>query len=212
MKDGARARHTPILTGNRKIRASSIDVALMPHLSDAITSLDELFGWYEAGDSPEDIVAECKRAIEEWYSDMLIGSVFSWLSTPPDGWLLLDGSTHAEVDYPELFAVLDDSLKNGSNFTLPDTENAFPFSVLAKADAGAVAGENTINLTVGQLPPHTHDYVPPVPSADIGGAGPPMPSVAAGGAIPTTSTGDGDNIDKRPLRYGLVFAVYAGRT
>lgn len=189
-----------------------MDSGLMPHFGDAITQLANEEAWTEVGDTVADVLAACKASVESWYTDMLIGSVTPWLSTPPDGWLLLDGSTHAQDDYPELFAVLDDALKDGTDFTLPDAENAFPFSVLAKADAGAIAGENVLQLTVGQLPSHNHDYVPPIPAADVGGAGVPLPSVAAGSAIATTSTGDGDDIDIRPLRFGLVYAVFAGRT
>lgn len=206
------ARHTPTLTGETKIRAMSLDVALLPHVGDAITQLANGFVWKEVGDSVDDIVAACKASVESWYSDMLIGSVATWLSTPPDGWLLLDGSTHAQDDYPELFAVLDASLKDGTDFTLPDAENAFPFSVLAKGDAGAIAGDNTLQLTVGQLPSHSHTYIPPVLSATAETPVLPVPSVAVGGSTSTGSTGDGDDIDRRPLRFGLVFAVFAGRT
>lgn len=189
-----------------------MDSALLPHFGDAITQLSNAAQWAEVGDSVDAVVAACKASVEIWYSDMLIGSVASWLSTPPDGWLLLDGSTHAQDDYPELFAVLDASLKSGSDFTLPDTENAFPFSVLAKADAGAIAGDNVLQLTVGQLPSHDHTYVPPVLSATAETPVVPVPSVAVGAATTTGSTGDGDDIDRRPLRFGLVFAVFAGRT
>ena len=208
----SKARHTPTLVGERKVRVVSIDTALMPHFGDAITQLTNGWVWEEVGDTVDAVVAACKATVEYWYSDMLIGSVAPWLSTPPNGWLLLDGSTHAEGDYPELFALLDDVLKDGTDFTLPDAENAFPFSVLTKADAGQTAGENVLQLTVGQLPSHTHDYIPPIPAADVGGAGVPLPSVAAGSAIATTSTGDGDDVDKRPKRFGLVYAVFAGRT
>jgi hypothetical protein len=190
----------------------AIDEALIPHLSDAITSLDELFGWWEVGDSVDDVVAEVKRSVELWYSDMLIGTVHSWLSTPPNGWLLLDGSTHARDDYPELFEVLDDSLKDGSDFTLPDVADAFPFGVQDTADAGSVAGSNTLSLTVAQLPAHTHTYTPPVLTVDAETPTVPIPTAGIGGPTATGSTGDGDDIDKRPLRFGLIFAVFAGRT
>lgn len=184
----------------------------MPHLSDAITSLDELFGWHEVGGSPETIVTEVKRAVELWYSDMLVGSVASWLITPPDGWLLLDGATYDGDDYPELFAVLDDTLKDGTDFTLPDTENAFPFGVLVKASAGAITGDNALQLTVGQLPSHSHQYTPPVLTAEAETPAVPVPAVAIGAAVATSSVGDGDDVDIRPLRFGLLFAVFAGRT
>ncbi len=190
----------------------SLDVALLPHFGDAVTELTKENTWTEVGDTVAEVLAACKDSVESWYSDMLIGSVAPWLSTPPDGWLLLDGSTHAQDDYPELFAVLDAALKDGTDFTLPDTTNSFAYGVLAKADAGQVAGSNTLNLTVGQLPSHNHTYTPPVLSATAETPVVPVPSVAVGASTSTGSTGDGDDIDRRPLRFGLVFAVFAGRT
>lgn len=209
---GKIARHTPELTGIMKVGALSMDSALTSHFGDAITELSNGWVWEEIGDSVDDIVASCKESVETWYNNMLVGCVFSWLSTPPDGWLLLDGSTYAEGDYPELFAVLDDALKDGTDFTLPEVLDSFPFGVNVKANAGVLAGDNTLNLTLGQLPAHAHDYVPPVVGAEVGGAGPPLPSAVVGSSIPTSSAGDGDDIDRRPLRFGLIFAVFAGRT
>lgn len=188
-----------------------MDSALIPHFSDAITKLSNKYVWTEVEDSIDVIVESCKASVESWYSDMLIGSVAPWLSTPPDGWLLLDGSTHAGVDYPELFAVLDDALKSGSDFTLPDTSNSFAFGVNVKADAGQIVGSNTLNLTIGQLPAHTHTYEPPTMTVPVG----PPPTTPVGGIgspVPTGSTGNGDDIDRRPLRFGMIFAVFAGRT
>jgi microcystin-dependent protein len=126
--------------------------------------------------------------------------------------LLLDGATHAQNDYPELFAVLDDGLKDGTDFTLPDTTEAYAFGVVVKSDAGHVEGSNTLSLTVGQLPSHNHSYVPPVLSATAETPVVPVPSVAVGGSTSTGNAGDGDDIDKRPKRFGLIFAVFAGRT
>lgn len=184
----------------------------MPHFGDAITKLTNDWVWEEVGDTVAEVVAACKDSTESWYSDMLIGSVATWLITPPAGWLLLDGSTHAQGDYPELFAVLDASLKDGTDFTLPDTSNGFPYGVLVKADAGQVAGSNTLNLTVGQLPSHNHNYTPPTLTGTVEAPVIPIPAVLVGAATATSSTGDGDDIDRRPLRFGLVFAVFAGRT
>ena len=206
-----KARHTPTLAGKKKIGAMSLDVALSPHLGDAITQLTNSWIWEEVGDTVEDVVAACKDSVESWYSNMLIGSVAPWLSTPPDGWLLLDGSTYDGGDYPELFDVLDAALKSGSNFTLPDTTGSFAFGVLAKADAGQVTGSNILNLTVGQLPAHTHTYTPPVLTVNAETPVIPIPTAGIGSPIATGSTGSGDDIDKRPERFGLIFAVFAGR-
>lgn len=189
----------------------SLDIALLSHFGDAVTELSNAGHWEEVGDSVDDVVDACKASVESWYSDMLIGSVATWLRTPPTGWLLLDGATYAEVDYPELFAVLDAVLKTGSDFTLPDVSDSYPYGVQVKADAGVVTGSNTLNLTVGQLPAHTHTYIPAVVGVP---AGPPptTPLAGVGTATSTGSTGDGDDIDKRPSGFGMIFAVFAGRT
>ncbi len=189
----------------------SLDVALFPHVGDAITELSKTNAWKEVEDTVEDIVASCKDFIEYWYSDMLIGSVFPWIITPPAGWLLLDGSTHVSADYPELSALLPAHLISGANFILPDVTAAFPFGVVDEDSGSVVAGSNVLNLTIAQLPSHTHTEIPPVVGAEVGGAGPPLPSAVVGAPIASGATGSGDDIDNRPKRFGLIYAVFAGR-
>lgn len=182
----------------------------MPHLSDAITKLTNEWEWEPVGDDVADIVAECKNIVELWYSDMLIGSIFPWIINPPGGWLLLDGSTYASADYPELSALLPSHLISGSNFTLPDVSGAFPNGVQAEGSAASVTGTNVLNLSIAQLPAHSHLYVPPALTIPVG----PPPSTPVGGMgtpTQTGTTGSGADIDKRPKRFGLIYAVYAGR-
>jgi hypothetical protein len=199
------------LAGEKKIRAMSLDVALFPHVGDAITELTNDFEWVEVNDTVADVVAACKDSVESWYSDMLIGSVVSWMVNPPSGWLILDGSVYASEDYPELSDLLPAHLISGANFVLPDVENAFPFGVVDEDNGSAVAGSNVLNLTVGQLPAHTHTYTPPTLSISAETPVVPIPTAGIGTPIPTGSTGSGDDVDRRPLRFGLVYAVYAGR-
>jgi hypothetical protein len=199
------------LLGEKKIRAMSVDIALLPHVGDAITKLSNNWVWEEVGDSVADVVASCKESIESWYSDMLIGAIFPWIINPPVGWLLLDGSTYATADYPELSALLPAHLISGANFTLPDVENAFPFGVVDEDDSSVVVGSNAMALTTAQLPPHTHTYTPPTLTVSAETPVVPIPTAGIGAPIPTGSTGSGDDVDIRPLRFGLVFAVYSGR-
>jgi hypothetical protein len=124
---------------------------------------------------------------------------------------MLDGSTYASADYPELAALLPAHLISGDDFILPDVEGSFPFGVVDEAAGSAVAGSNVLNLTIGQLPSHTHTYTPPILGVEVGGAGPPLPSSTVGSPIATGPTGDGDDIDTRPQRFGLIYAVFAGR-
>lgn len=205
------ARHTPDLVGVKKIRAISLDVALFPHVGDAITALTNSLEWEKVGDDVVDVVNACKESVESWYSDMLIGSVFPWIVNPPSGWLLLDGTTYATADYPELCALLPAHLISAPNFTLPDVENAFPFGVLDEDDGSVVAGSNVLNLTVGQLPSHNHTYTPPVLTIDAETPVVPIPTAGIGSPTTTGNTGDGDDIDTRPKRFGLVYAVFSGR-
>ncbi len=193
------------------MRALSIDSALFPHVGDAITTLTEESTWEAVGDDVVDVVNACKLAVENWYSDMLIGTVSAWIINPPVGWLLLDGTTYANSDYPELSALLPGHLISGANFTLPDVENTFSFGVLAEDDAAVVTGSNVLTLTVGQLPAHNHTYTPPVLTVNAETPVVPIPTSGIGSPIATGNTGDGDDIDTRPKRFGLVYAVFAGR-
>lgn len=180
-------------------------------MGDAITALTNDWQWEEVGDPVAAVTSACKLAVESWYSDMLIGFVAPWIINPPAGWLLLDGSSYANADYPELSALLPDHLISGSNFTLPDVENAFPFGVLDEDDGSAVGGSNVLTLTVGQLPSHNHTYTPPTLTINAETPVIPIPTAGIGSPTPTSNTGDGDDIDTRPKRFGLVYAVFAGR-
>jgi microcystin-dependent protein len=193
------------------MRALSIDSALFPHVGDAITQLANEWVWEVVGDSVADVVAACKAGVESWYSDMLIGTVFQWMIEPPAGWLLLDGSTYQATDYPELADLLPAHLVDGDEFTLPDINEAFPYGVQDDGDAGVVEGDNVLILSVAQLPSHTHTYTPPVMTVTAETPVVPVPTAGIGSPIATGATGSGDDIDKRPLRFGLVYAVYAGR-
>ena len=205
------ARHTPVLIGQKKIRAVSLDAALFPHVGDAITQLTKDWHWEAVGDGVADVVAECKEIVESWYSDMLIGSVFPWLTNPPAGWLLLDGSTYSSADYPELSGILPPHLISGPNFTLPDVEDAFPYGVLDEDGAGNVEGSNVLTLSVAQLPAHNHSYTPPALTISAETPVVPIPTAGIGAPIATGNTGSGDDVDIRPLRFGLVYAVFSGR-
>lgn len=45
-----------------------MDIALLPHVGDALTMLANDWVWVEKGDSVADIVEACKAIVEEWYS------------------------------------------------------------------------------------------------------------------------------------------------
>lgn len=205
------ARHTPTLTGDMAVRLLIADTAMLQHVGDVLESLTDAYDWLEVGDPVPDITASAYDTLDAYYAMQLIGQVSMFLMLAPDGWLLLDGTTYDEVDYPELHLALPSQLKTSTEFTLPDLTGSFVAYTDTLADVGDIGGDNIYNLTVGQLPAHTHTEIPAVVGVDIGGAGPPLPSSTVGAPIASGSTGDGDDIDNRPINTLVVFAVYAGR-
>ena len=152
-----------------------MDSALVPHFADAITALTNEAEWTEVGDSVADVIAACKAAIESWYGEYMIGQVSHFVSSAPIGWLEFDGTQYAQADYPELFDKLPSAWIDGTDFTLPDLEDAFLSGVGAAGTIAAVGVANSITLTEGQLPAHTHTYTFPVSAPDTIGAGAPVP-------------------------------------
>ena len=105
-------------------------------------------------------------------SGVPVGSIVEWPSvTIPTGWLLCAGQTLSRTDYAALFAVLGTTFgaPSGSTFQLPDyrgrTGAGLDVDSGGYADRltspnsrtlGATGGAQTVTLTTGQMPAHTH--------------------------------------------------------
>lgn len=213
MSDGF-CRHTPVLAGVKVVRALSVDSALLPHLGDVIGDLANAWMWTEVGDSVSDIVGECAEAVDSWYSPMMIGQVSQFLGSLPAGWLALDGSTYDEVDYPELWSVLDDQFKNepASTFTLPNTSGLVSVAAGDGFVVGDVGGVDTVTLSLDQIPGHTHNYQSVLVDIEIKTVGAPIPYGARIGPLaPTSSAGGGQAHDNMQPYYVFVVGIFAGR-
>jgi microcystin-dependent protein len=84
----------------------------------------------------------------------------------PDGWLLCEGQLLPINQYSALFSLLGTTYGgNGTtNFQLPDLRGRFPMGGgsgigLTPRVLGEVAGSETVTLTVGQLPAHSHSII-----------------------------------------------------
>lgn len=86
-------------------------------------------------------------------------------STIPIGWLRCDGSAVSEVTYPLLFIAIGYTYGNpgSGNFNLPslESENKFVSAADSDGDLGVVDGENTVTLSIAQIPSHNHSYSAP---------------------------------------------------
>lgn len=206
-------RHTPTLSGNRIVRALLIDDALLPHVSDAIGDLTFVENWYEINDAVDDIVAECKDALDSWYlSSMFIGQVASFLGSLPQFWLPLDGTSYDRVDYPELYAALDSQfIDDADTFTLPDIQDLFLAAAGNTYALGDTGGEASHQLVESEIPGHTHTYVPVALSLSVGSVGAPTPAGQPGTPTQTGSTGGDGTHENRPPFIALTFGIFAGR-
>lgn len=137
-------------------------------------------------------------------------------ATVPTGWLICAGQALSRVDFPDLFAALGTTYgaPSGATFNLPDTRGR----VVAGRDVdsggfagrlttpnsqtlGASGGTQTVTLTTGQMPTHTHEvtgstnsagahthsYSRPNNVSSVGGGGTPVYS--AGDVVSNTGSG-----------------------
>jgi microcystin-dependent protein len=80
-------------------------------------------------------------------------------SLPPTGWLICDGSAISRTTYATLFAVIGTEwgVGDGTNtFNVPDLRGRFGLGVSGSHALASTGGAETVTLSVGQLPSHTH--------------------------------------------------------
>ena len=86
-----------------------------------------------------------------------VGSVVFWpMDLAPDGWIRLDGSVVSRATYADLFAVYGIRYGAGdltTTFQLPDMRRRFPFGSSGTNVAGSVGGNESVILSMPNLPP-----------------------------------------------------------
>jgi microcystin-dependent protein len=211
----------------------------------ALFQLTEPINWIERGDVAVSFaIEESAQMISEIkvsaFNPFPIGLILPFGSdTIPDGYLPCDGSSYAEVDYPELFSVIGYSFGGASgNFNTPNLVNR-----VAVGDGGFYAiaetgGLTEVTLTTADMPSHSHVADAPtvidpshshvegttIPTAITIGAGVPAPSalpsigstLAAFTGISVLAPninntgGDGAHENMPPFQ-AMPYIIYAGR-
>lgn len=144
-----------------------------------------------------------------------------------DGWLLLASTVRmvGKVMYPKLFERYQytyGGTAQGTTFGLPPLGDKFLLVAGSKYGIGATGGSETVTLTAGQIPAHTHTEVQASAVAtptqlglltSVLGIGlqnitkPPTVTTSTG---PTGSTGGGAAHDNMPPYLAVNVFIYAG--
>jgi len=181
-------------------------------LRGAMLLLCDAFNWEQVGTQTPQTVSEAfLEALFltlDWLPCMPVGSVImgGW-SSIPDGFLECNGASYATGDYPELFAAIGYQFGgSGSNFSVPNLSGKFPRGAGGGLSAGDTGGENSVTLTVAQMPSHAH----PIPASIIpgGGAGAlPVYGYNALALLQTQNTGGGGSHNNIPEYQVLKYAI-----
>lgn len=94
---------------------------------------------------------------------MPVGVIVPYVdSTPPDGWLICDGSFLDSTVYQNLFALIGYKYgQSGSDFALPDLRDRVPLGVHTNRPDATTGGNDTVTLTSTELPTHNHGVTDP---------------------------------------------------
>jgi len=142
----------------------------------------------------------------------LIGEIVLWAgSSAPDDqiWLLCNGSHYSNVDYPDLYNVIGTTYggTGATDFAIPNMHDRVPMGAGGSFGLGATGGEFMHTLTWGEMPLHSHTYVPPVINIDVEAPGVPDP-VAAGLGFPAQTGDAGANEPHNNLQPYLTLNYY----
>ena len=165
-----------------------------------------------------------------------IGKIMMYASAnPPARWLVCDGSAVSRTKYAALFAAIGTTYGagNGSTtFNLPNFTGRMPLG--GSSNLGESGGEETVALTVSQMPihsheatisedgEHTHSYTSAVDSALRGDTGDMWPYSSVAQSKTTNSAGEhthdltinniggGQAHNNMPPYLGVNFLIYTG--
>jgi len=137
-----------------------------------------------------------------------------------DGFLLCDGSSYLESDYPILASMLG---ATGGSFNVPDLRGLFVRGASVSNPLYSTGGSSSLSIAIENLPSHSHDNLPhshseggailaPIEAfAGVGGVGGiPTPLVTSPSSIEILATGGNEPLESLPPYYSLLYLISKG--
>lgn len=118
----------------------------------------------------------------------------------PDGWIVCNGQLENQSEYPDLMTIYPSLLKTPTQFYAPNLLNGRHMLHVDPANGFAylsTGGNNWIQLTVANMPIHSHGYQQAVAVQTSGGEIPAIASAVSNVPASTTSAGSGSYFDIR---------------
>lgn len=143
-------------------------------------------------------------------SGMPIGSIIQFagpIASFPPGFFRCNGATISRTTFAPLFAIIGTIYGVGdgaTTFEIPnlETDNKFISSAAADGDLNVPDGENTVTLTINQMPSHNHPYVDTKITGSVGFHGALNPTLSSVTNLSTNATtsnqGGGQAHNNRP--------------
>lgn len=109
----------------------------------------------------ESILEMLEKAESDLMNNWQVGSIIPSVATvTPENCLKMDGGAYPVDDYPELANIVPNAWIVGINIVLPDMSESGVFGANTDANIGVFRGENSVQLTVGEMPTHNHTQNP----------------------------------------------------
>lgn len=191
-------------------------------VSGALLELTRAYNWEDLdGITAEQAASRSIEMFEQYASGVcdMIGEIkaFVGLGAVPSNCLVMDGTTYAQVDYPQLYDLVPPGWKSGTDFILPIMGSttligANTVSPGSPPIVGHLGGEENHVLTVAEIPSHTHQTksigsftgVPNVFDSHDAGSGGFFQSLGN-----TQNTGGGGAHNNMPPYLAVIWAIVA---
>jgi len=194
----------------------------------AIYDLTKAENWEQFGAVPPEAIAYRMLLMFNEFEDSgcMLGTITAHaFETLPDHLIPCDGGTYQRDDYPDLYNRLEAGnsplIVDVDTFTTPDLRNRFIYGAAQSNELLADGGEETVQLTVAEMPshshttqPHVHNYVGAVPLIDAVGVVPepsaiPNPMVTDPATVIVNANGGDQAHENMPPYLILGYAMVA---